>query len=1135
MAYDLGTAHGKIELEYTGRKQVDEADKDIKKVKKSAFDTDKALKKLGAALQGIGKGVAVGGIAVGMTNAGVAAANLAIQVAGIVPQLVSVGSLAAALPGLLVGAGVAAGVLKASLAGVGDAVKAAFETDPKKFEEALKKLSPAARTFAQSVRDAAPSLKQFQQGLQESFFQAGHFDSIVKKAVGTLKGMQGPLNGLAAQFGDLGRRVANFALSADSVTFVTSAIEHFKTGLDKASGGLIPMLTGLRDVGTVGLPLMDRLGAAVGRVGEQFGAWLTEVAGDGRLQQWIDTAIATLKTLGGILANVGSILSSVFQAAGETGGGLLNTIKTITGEFAAFLNSAKGSEAIRSLFTGIAAVAGALAPVITTLVGALAGALGPALATIATGVGPVLLQVVEALAPAFGPLATAIADVVTAVAPSLPALAQLVSMLAQLAGGALSTLATTMAPVISLLGGAFTAALVQLQPAIDQIVAQLPGFASAGVQLANALLPLVPAIVEFATAVTQALLPFLPQLMTSFQQLVPPIVQIATIMGGQLASSLAALIPYLPTIIGFLVGLHTTMFTLVAQGLSFVAFVLKVGQAIMGLPGMVGPAIAAFKNFIANAFNAVIALARQFPFRVGQGIGVLLSVLINGARIAWNGLKSAFVAGINFAVNTARTLPGRVRSAIAALPGQLLTMARTAWNNLRNAFSGGVGQATGVARTLPGRIKSAIGNLGSLLVGAGADAVRGLVNGLRGAIGSAVSAAAAVGKSVISGIKSTLKIGSPSKEMIKIGRFVTQGLVIGLLGTAKQVQAASNRLGNMVRDAFSDKLISKGARNSVLRTLDTGTKTLLSLVNRSNQIAARLKSAQSSLASVRKQYQETIASTAQKAKDSFALVGGGQNFLDLDTTKARFRDVVQQTKDFAADIAVLTKRGLSKDLIAQLLAAGAQEGGALADALANSSDANIREFVHIQNQMNKSANALGVSAANSLYGAGLKAAKGLVNGLASQQKQIEALMLRIAKSMEKAIKKALKIKSPSRIMFQLGRFTSEGLALGIESLRSQVEQAAKSLATATILPTVRLTTAGQVAGFMAPAPLQSRQTANHAEATNTTFGPYQLMLDGGVVAQFVIDTVTGNPKEVSKAASEGDRQNSWAGTGRRIG
>lgn len=71
-------------------------------------------------------------------------------------------------------------------------------------------------------------------------------------------------------------------------------------------------------------------------------------------------------------------------------------------------------------------------------------------------------------------------------------------------------------------------------------------------------------------------------------------------------------------------------------------------------------------------------------------------------------------------------------------------------------------------------------------------------------------------------------------------------------------------------------------------------------------------------------------------------------------------------------------------------------------------------------------------------------------------------------------------------------------------------------------------------------PLVSAGSAARSVASNTssepttprTFGPYNLMVDGKVISSIVIDTITGNPKTVAAANSEGSRQTSWSGSGR---
>ena len=70
--------------------------------------------------------------------------------------------------------------------------------------------------------------------------------------------------------------------------------------------------------------------------------------------------------------------------------------------------------------------------------------------------------------------------------------------------------------------------------------------------------------------------------------------------------------------------------------------------------------------------------------------------------------------------------------------------------------------------------------------------------------------------------------------------------------------------------------------------------------------------------------------------------------------------------------------------------------------------------------------------------------------------------------------------------------------------------------------------------FMGPVKPSVRQRSTKVEDTTrpSTFGPYQMEVDGKVLTSFVIDAVTGNPVPVAAAAQEGSRQRSWTNTGR---
>jgi hypothetical protein len=158
------------------------------------------------------------------------------------------------------------------------------------------------------------------------------------------------------------------------------------------------------------------------------------------------------------------------------------------------------------------------------------------------------------------------------------------------------------------------------------------------------------------------------------------------------------------------------------------------------------------------------------------------------------------------------------------------------------------------------------------------------------------------------------------------------------------------------------------------------------------------------------------------------------------------RDQMARTVQFAANLKALKAKGMRSDLIEQLAAAGVDSGGETAQALASSSKGTIDQINATQKSMKSAADATGAVVADAMYGAGIKSAKGLVKGLQSQEKAIEAQMMRIAKSMEKAIKKALGIKSPSTVMAELGDYTARGMAVGITRSTKHATIAAQGLA-----------------------------------------------------------------------------------------
>ncbi|MEA0563270.1 hypothetical protein [Lysinibacillus irui] len=76
---------------------------------------------------------------------------------------------------------------------------------------------------------------------------------------------------------------------------------------------------------------------------------------------------------------------------------------------------------------------------------------------------------------------------------------------------------------------------------------------------------------------------------------------------------------------------------------------------------------------------------------------------------------------------------------------------------------------------------------------------------------------------------------------------------------------------------------------------------------------------------------------------------------------------------------------------------------------------------------------------------GINAIEGLRNGLASQVPALQAQANEIANTIDKTIRKALQIKSPSRVLEKLGIFSGQGITQGIASTKGMLSNAVKSL------------------------------------------------------------------------------------------
>ncbi|MFF3127207.1 phage tail tape measure protein [Streptomyces sp. NPDC057908] len=470
-----------------------------------------------------------------------------------------------------------------------------------------------------------------------------------------------------------------------------------------------------------------------------------------------------------------------------------------------------------------------------------------------------------------------------------------------------------------------------------------------------------------------------------------------------------------------------------------------VGSALAGIgtwiAAVIRAAVTAAAQFLMMAARAVAwaaVMAAQWLIAMGP-IGWVIAAIVGLVVLVianWDRIKATTAAVWDWIWGKIKGIGTSIVNTVVGFVAGALR----AWDRLKLQIALKIVQLAAFVSGLPGKIKNAIGSLGSLLLQKGRDVVSGLWEGIKGMGGWIAGKLIGWAKSAIPGpIAKALGIASPSKVTTAQGRWIARGLVTGLTGSTKQVRAASQKLADIVRDG-----IAPGKkRTAALGTISAKSKQLTALANREVSLAARMKTATKALADQIKARDKLAADVKKGVLDSANITSNAASGpVSATSILATLTQKMNQARQFAAQLAVLKKKGVRSDLIAQIAQAGVEQGAGAASALANASASQISQINATQQQLVGAATQAGSTAGTAMYGAGIQAANGLIKGLKSQQKTIEKQMASIGTSMAKAIKKALGIHSPSRVFAdEVGRWIPAGIMQGMTDGQGSLNRA----------------------------------------------------------------------------------------------
>jgi hypothetical protein len=314
---------------------------------------------------------------------------------------------------------------------------------------------------------------------------------------------------------------------------------------------------------------------------------------------------------------------------------------------------------------------------------------------------------------------------------------------------------------------------------------------------------------------------------------------------------------------------------------------------------------------------------------------------------------------------------------------------------------------------------------------------RPVIEALHASRGRAVDALVGFAKGGQAG-KGGGKGNGPSKAAKARYNYDT-GLVKNL---AESIKAGSVR-GITLAAVVMERRMSGAAEKAWKKTL-TG---VANMVNRSAALSKQIAAATASRdAQVEARTNARDAITTGITSQANVLNAGN----NVQTINQSLGAQVAKAKAFAADLQRMRSMGYSAAILEQVASAGIEGGSEVAKALTSAQGAEVRQMNTSFKAITDIGKSTGAQLSGQMYDAGINAANGVIAGLAKRRKAIEDYLTKVAQGMEKALKKALKIKSPSQVFDKLGQQVPNGLIQGQDRRRKHVMESSRRLAAASI-------------------------------------------------------------------------------------
>ena len=240
-----------------------------------------------------------------------------------------------------------------------------------------------------------------------------------------------------------------------------------------------------------------------------------------------------------------------------------------------------------------------------------------------------------------------------------------------------------------------------------------------------------------------------------------------------------------------------------------------------GLLNQIIPAIERAMEGIGTVIErAAPILAERLP----QVIQTVLPSLLDAATQLIAGLVQALPSLISVLVQQMPMIIETLVSALLTLGGELVSTGAELLSKLSSGIKSGFEalwrNVVSWARKIPQSIKNGVGNLRSI----GLNMIEGLWGGIKSKFDSVIAKVKALAAKLPEAVKKVLGIESPSKVFAEVGKWIPEGLALGIEGNLSPVQSAADAMvgATDITPTFSTGLLGAtegefGRLNAVLQ------------------------------------------------------------------------------------------------------------------------------------------------------------------------------------------------------------------------------------------------------------------------------------------------------------------------------